>query len=204
MSEERGRADRWRAVRPLGHRDFRVLFGALTLSIAAAGMWAVVMVYAVIHAGGGPVQLSIVAAANAAGLLLCAIPGGIVADRVSRRFIVRFTELVNLLAISSVVVVGWFGTVGIVQLVIVGFVLGAGAGFFFPAYSAMLPRILPEAHLLAANGLEGAIRPALQQAVGPAVGGLLLAALIPSQAAGVIAIAHGTALLLLLFLRPEP
>ncbi len=204
MSEERGRADRWRAVRPLGHRDFRVLFGALTLSIAAAGMWAVVMVYAVIHAGGGPVQLSIVAAANAVGLLLCAIPGGIVADRVSRRFIVRFTELVNLLAISSVVVVGWFGTVGIVQLVIVGFVLGAGAGFFFPAYSAMLPRILPEAHLLAANGLEGAIRPALQQAVGPAVGGLLLAALIPSQAAGVIAIAHGTALVLLLFLRPEP
>jgi MFS family permease len=198
------RPDRWRTVRPLGHRDFRVLFSALTLSIVAAGMWAVVMVYAVIHAGGGPVQLSIVAAANAIGLLVCAIPGGIVADRVSRRFIVRFTELVNFLAISSVVVVGWFGAVTVPHLVVVGFVLGAGAGFFFPAYSAILPRILPEAHLLAANGLEGAIRPALQQAIGPAVGGLLLAALIPSQAAGVIALAHGTAFVLLLFLRAEP
>jgi MFS family permease len=201
---ETARPDRWRAVRPLGHRDFRILFGALTLSIVAAGMWAVVMVYAVIHAGGGPVQLSVVAAANAVGLLVCAIPGGIVADRVSRRFIVRCTELVNLLAILSVVVVGWFGTVSVVQLVIVAFVLGAGAGFFFPAYSAILPRILPEAHLLAANGLEGAIRPALQQAIGPAVGGLLLAALIPSQAAAVIALAHGTAFVLLLFLRAEP
>jgi MFS family permease len=198
------RPDRWRTVRPLGHRDFRVLFSALTLSIVAAGMWAVVMVYAVIHAGGGPVQLSIVAAANAIGLLVCAIPGGIVADRVSRRFIVRFTELVNFLAISSVVVAGWFGAVTVPHLVVVGFVLGAGAGFFFPAYSAILPRILPEAHLLAANGLEGAIRPALQQAIGPAVGGLLLAALIPSQAAGVIALAHGTAFVLLLFLRAEP
>ena len=53
MTDGRSAVDRWRAVRPLGHRDFRVLFGALTLSIAAAGMWAVVMVYAVIHAGGG-------------------------------------------------------------------------------------------------------------------------------------------------------
>ena len=77
--------DPWRVLRPLGHRDFRVLFGAVVLSIFAAGMWAVVMVYAVIDAGGGPLDLSLVAAANATGLLLCAIPGGIVADRVSRR-----------------------------------------------------------------------------------------------------------------------
>ena len=51
---------------------------------------------------------------------------------------------------------------------------GAGAGFFFPAYSAILPRILPAGQLLAANGLEGAIRPALQQAAGPAAAGMLL------------------------------
>ena len=87
---------------------------------------------------------------------------------------------------------------------VVAFVLGAGAGFFFPAYSAFLPRILPPGQLLAANGLEGAIRPALQQAAGPAAAGMLLAALIPSQAAIVIAVAHGAAFVLLLFLRPEP
>ena len=48
--------DRWRFVRPLAHRDFRVLFGAVVLSIFGAGMWAVVMVYSVIDAGGGPVD----------------------------------------------------------------------------------------------------------------------------------------------------
>lgn len=196
--------DRWRIVRPLGHRDFRALFSAVVLSIFAAGMWAVVMVYAVIAAGGGPLQLSLVAAANATGLLACAIPGGIVADRVSRRLIVRMVSLADFLAISSVVVVGAFGEVGIPQLTIVAFVLGAGAGFFFPAYSAILPRILPPGQLLAANGLEGAIRPALQQAAGPAAAGLILAALIPAQAAIVIALAHGAAFVILLFLRPEP
>ena len=197
--------DPWRVLRPLGHRDFRVLFGAVVLSIFAAGMWAVVMVYTVIGAGGGPLDLSLVAAANATGLLLCAIPGGIVADRVSRRLIVRVVELVNLLAITSVVVVGWLGAVTIPQLTVVAFVLGAGAGFFFPAYSAILPRILPPQQLLAANGLEGAIRPALQQAAGPAVAGMLVAAvMVPAHAAVAIAIAHACALALLLFQGPEP
>ncbi|HYI51937.1 MAG TPA: MFS transporter, partial [Microbacterium sp.] len=196
--------DRWRILRPLAHRDFRALFIAVVLSIFAAGMWAVVMVYAVIAIGGGPVDLSLVAASNATGLLLCAIPGGIVADRVSRRLIVRAVSLVDFLAISSVVVVGAFGPVGIPQLVVVAFLLGAGAGFFFPAYSAILPRLLPPGQLLAANGLEGAIRPALQQAAGPAAAGMLLAALIPAHAAVAIAIAHGAAFVILMFLRPEP
>lgn len=196
--------DRWRIFRPLAHRDFRALFSAVVLSIFAAGMWAVVMVYSVIAVGGGPVDLSLVAASNATGLLLCAIPGGIVADRVSRRFIVRAVSLADFLAITSVVVVGVYGPVGIPQLVVVSFVLGAGAGFFFPAYSAILPRLLPPGQLLAANGLEGAIRPALQQAAGPAAAGMLLAALIPAHAAVAIAVAHGAAFVVLLFLRPEP
>ena len=196
--------DRWRVVRPLGHRDFRVLFGAVVLSIFAAGMWAVVMVYAVIDAGGGPLGLSLVAGANATGLLLCAIPGGIVADRVSRRTIVRVVELANFVAITSIVVAGLVGSVTIPHLTIVAFVLGAGAGFFFPAYSAILPRILPQGQLLAANGLEGAIRPALQQAAGPAAAGMLLAALIPSHAAVIIAVVYGLAFVGLLFLRAEP
>ncbi|MDR7189209.1 MFS family permease [Microbacterium sp. BE35] len=197
--------DAWRFVRPLGHRDFRMLFGAVVLSIFGAGMWAVVMVYTVIGAGGGPVELSAVAAANAVGLLACAIPGGIAADRVPRRLLLRLVELVNLLAITSVAVAGSFGVVTIPHLAIVAFALGAGAGFFFPAYSAILPRILPPAQLLAANGLEGAIRPALQQAAGPAAAGVIVAAVLaPAHAAWGVVAAHALAFVLLLFVRPEP
>ena len=196
--------DRWRAVRPLAHREFRILFGAVVLSISAAGMWAVVMVYAVIRLDDDPVQLSIVAAANAVGLLACAIPGGIAADRLPRRMILRAVETANVLAVGSVVVAGQLGVLTVTHLAVVSLVLGAGAGFFFPSYSAILPRILPAEHLLPANGLEGAIRPALQQAVGPAMAGLLLAALVPSQAAIAVLLAHALALVLLLFLRPEP
>lgn len=196
--------DRWRMLRPLGHHDFRMLFSAVVLSVFAAGMWAVVMVYAVIDAGGDEIALSIVATANAVGLLGCAIPGGIVADRVSRRLILRVVEAVNVLAIGSVVVASWMDAVTIAHLAIVAFVLGAGAGFFFPAYSAILPRILPPGQLLAANGLEGAIRPALQQAAGPAAAGIIVAAVIaPAHATVAVAAAHVAAFALLLLVRPE-
>ncbi len=199
------RRDRWRFVRPLAHRDFRMLFGAVVLSIFGAGMWAVVMVYTVIDAGGGPVDLSLVAAANAVGLLVCAIPGGIAADRIPRRLLLRVVELLNLVAITSVAAAGVLGAVTIPHLAIVAFVLGAGAGFFFPAYSAILPRILPPAQLLAANGLEGAIRPALQQAAGPAAAGMIVAAVLaPAHAAWGVVAAHALALVLLMFVRPEP
>ncbi|MET0297240.1 MAG: MFS transporter, partial [Microbacterium sp.] len=127
-----------------------------------------------------------------------------VADRVSRRLIVRTVEFANFVAITSIVVAGVVGAVTIPHLTIVAFVLGAGAGFFFPAYSAILPRILPGEQLLAANGLEGAIRPALQQAAGPATAGVLLATLVPSHAAIIIAVVYGLAFTGLLFLRREP
>ena len=196
--------DRWRMVRPLGHPDFRMLFAAVVLSVFAAGMWAVVMVYTVIDAGGDEVALSIVAAASAVGLLACAIPGGIVADRVSRRTVLRVVEAANVVAIGSVVAVSFTATVTIAHLAIVAFILGAGAGFFFPAYSAILPRILPAEQLLAANGLEGAIRPALQQAAGPAAAGMVVAAVIaPAHATVGVALAHLIALVLLFFVRSE-
>jgi MFS family permease len=95
--------------------------------------------------------------------------------------------------------------VTIAHLTVVAFVLGAGAGFFFPAYSALLPRILPPGQLLAANGLEGAIRPALQQAAGPAAAGMLVAAVMaPAHATVAVAAAYVLALVLLTFVRPEP
>ena len=67
--------------------------------------------------------------------------------------------------------------------------LGIGAAFFFPAYSAYLPRILPAEQLLAANGIEGAVRPVLQRAVGPAVAGVLVGATFPSLGAVAVAVA---------------
>ena len=156
-----------------------MLIAALAISIFGSGMWAVAMVYEVIHLGGGPLELSLVAAAGSVGLVAFVLAGGIAADRFPQRLLIIAVEGANLAVIASISGLALLGWLQLWHLALGAFVLGVGAAFFFPAYSAILPRILPPEDLLAANGMEGTMRPILQQAAGPAVAGILVAALSP-------------------------
>ena len=60
------------------------------------------------------------------------------------------------------------------HLAAVSFIAGAGMAFYYPAYSAWLPALVPESDLMAVNGFEGMVRPTIGQAVGPAVAGAVV------------------------------
>lgn len=193
-----------RAFRPFLHREYRVLIAALAISIFGSGMWAVAMVYEVIHLGGGPLELSLVAAAGSVGLVAFLLAGGIAADRFAQRPLIIAVEGVNLAVIAGISGLAMLGWLQLWHLALGAFVLGVGAAFFFPAYSAILPRILPAEDLLAANGMEGTMRPILQQAAGPAVAGILVAALSPAHAVTGVAACHLLAFCVLNLLRRQP
>lgn len=189
-----------KALRPFAHREYRVLIAALAISIFGSGMWAVAMVYQVIKLGGGPLELSLVAAAGSVGLVAFVLAGGIAADRIPQRKLIIAVEGANLAVIATISGLAMTGLLQLWHVAAGAFVLGVGAAFFFPAYSAILPRILPAEDLLAANGMEGTMRPVLQQAAGPAVAGILVAALSPSHAVSGVAMCHLLAFIVLNFL----
>ncbi|MGX1162669.1 transmembrane secretion effector [Arthrobacter sp. SLBN-100] len=189
-----------KALRPFVHREYRVLISALAISIFGSGMWAVAMVYQVIHLGGGPLELSLVAASGSVGLVAFVLAGGIAADRVPQRRLIIAVEGANLAVIAAISGLAIAGLLQLWHVAAGAFVLGVGAAFFFPAYSAILPRILPAEDLLAANGMEGSMRPVLQQAAGPAVAGVAVAALSPSHAVTAVALCHLSAFIVLNFL----
>src|SRR6187399_1879397 len=87
-----------RVLRPFRHPAYRRLAVALAFSTFASGVWVVAMVWEVIRIGGGPAQLSIVSTAGAVGVLLPALLGGVVADRVAQKRI--------LLAVASLELAG--------------------------------------------------------------------------------------------------
>ncbi|MDP9936418.1 MFS family permease [Paenarthrobacter nicotinovorans] len=189
-----------RALRPFVHRDFRVLISALSISIFGSGMWAVAMVYEVIHLSGGPLELSLVATAASVGLVGFVLAGGIAADRLPQRLLIIAVEGANLAVIATVTLLAMLNVLQLWHLAIGAFILGVGQAFFFPAYSAILPRILPAEDLLAANGMEGTVRPILQQAAGPAIAGILVAAFSPAHAVAGVAACHFLAFAILNFL----
>ncbi|MBG6084356.1 MFS transporter [Zhihengliuella flava] len=183
-----------RALRPFAHRDYSILVSAMVASVFAHGMWAVAMVYQVRALGGGPAQLSVVATATSLGLVGLVLAGGIVADRYSCRKIIIAVECLSLVLMSTTAVLALTGALRLWHVAVAGLFIGAGAAFFFPAYSALLPRMLPAEDLLAANGIEGTVRPVLQTAAGPAIAGMIVASLSPPYAIAGIAACHLVAL----------
>jgi MFS family permease len=155
------------AVRPLRHRDFRLLWTGLAVSLVGSGLWLVALAWQVIELGGGPAQLSLVTALYSVVLLVLVLVGGVAADRMPQRLVMLAADLVRA---GVLIVLGGLSLSGQLQiwhLAAGALVIGVGESFFIPSYTALLPRLLPEGELLAANGLEGTLRPLAQQAAGP-------------------------------------
>jgi MFS family permease len=87
------------------------------------------------------------------------------------------------------------GALELWQLAAVSLLTGLGSGLYYPAYSALVPALLPDGELLAANGLEGVLRPMLAQAAGPALAGLLVATFSPGAPGAALAATAGVGVL---------
>lgn len=186
-----------RALHPFRHAAYRRLAVALVLATFAGGVWTVGLVWEVIRIGGGPGQLSVVATASAVGVILPALLGGVVADRVPQKIILLGVAAIEMLCMATVAVLSINDLTVLWQLGTVGFLIGAAMAFYYPAYSAWLPALVPEEDLLQVNGFEGMIRPTVGQAVGPAVAGAVVGAASPGAALSIAALSSLAGLLAL-------
>ena len=190
-----------RFLAPFATPDYRLLAASLLLVSFATGVWTVGLVYAVKGLGGTELDLSAVTAVGAVGLIVFALLGGVAADRLPLRGLLVACSSVLALVGAVVAALGATGTLQVWQLMVAAFVAMSAAGIYNPAYSALLPRVLHDDQLLAANGVEAASRPVLQQALGPAAAGFLVGALAPQAAMAVMALSQGLAVLCVLAMR---
>lgn len=193
-----------RALQPLRHQHYRWLAASLAASLLGHGLWAVALVWQVVDLGGGPAALSLVTALSAGGMLVSTLLGGALADRLPQRRILLGVALTECLAMGIAGALSLAGVIALWHLAAASLVTGIAMGFYFPAYSALVPVLVPPGDLLAANGLEGVVRPVLAQAAGPAAAGFLVASISPGAAltAAAAAAAGAAACLATLPVRP--
>lgn len=191
-------------LRPFRHGQYRLLAGSLTASLFGEGFWLIAMVWQVVALGGDASDLSVVATATSIGMVGTTLLGGVVADRIPQRRILLVTELVLTTSMALLAVIALTGDVRLWHLAVVGLVKGIGAGFYYPAYTAILPSLIPPDDLLAANGVEGMLRPTIMQAAGPALASLVVAAYSPASALAVAAGIQALAAVFLLLMRHQP
>ncbi len=171
-----------RALTPFRYSAYRRLAVALVLTSFASGVWLVALVWEVIRIGGGPAQLSVVSTASAIGVLLPALVGGVVADRIAQKRILLCVAGVEFAGMAVVAALSLADLTQVWHLAVVGLISGMGMAFYYPAYSAWLPALIDESDLMAVNGFEGMVRPTISQAIGPAVAGLVIGWAAPSAA----------------------
>lgn len=187
-----------RLVQPFRTRAYRRLALALVLSSFASGVWIIALVWEVIDIGGTESDVSLVATASAVGLLLPALLAGVVADRVPQKWILVAVAAVEMTGMALVATLSLTGLTQVWHLMLVSFATGVGMAFYYPAYSAWLPALVPEQDLMAVNGFEGMVRPAIGQAIGPAVAGAAIAAMSPGSAIVIAAASSGLGIIALL------
>src|SRR5689334_10197863 len=131
------------ALRPLRHREFRLLIASAAASLTADGLWLVASVWQVMAMGGGPADLSVVATATSLGLVAAVLLGGVAADRLPKRTVLIGVEIVRTAVpvVAGLLALG--GVLGIGGLAVLAFVLGIAVGFYYPAWSASVPTLLP-------------------------------------------------------------
>jgi MFS family permease len=164
-----------RLLSPLGYRDFRVLWAGMTVSLLGDGVFLIAIAWESYSLWNAPAALSIVGIGMTVPTIVFLLFGGIVSDRSDRRVVMAWADGIRAAAVAALAVLVFVDALQFYELVALVAVYGAGTAFFTPAFEAIVPELLPDAELPAANALDQFVRPIALRLVGPVVGGALVA-----------------------------
>jgi len=188
---------------PLRHRDFRVLWAGMAVSLLGDGIFLIAIAWESYALWNAPAALSIVGIGMALPTVLFLLVGGIVSDRSDRRRVMMWADGVRALAVGLLAALVITDSLHFWELVVVVAIYGSGTAFFTPAFEAVVPDLLPVDDLPAANSLDQFVRPMALRLAGPLLGGALVA-VSAGLAFAVDAASFGASLLAVAAIRPRP
>lgn len=179
-------------------RDFRLHFSARVFSVAGSqGTYIAFPLLALTLFS--PAQAALVAMASYGSTLLVGLPAGGLADRRSRRQLMIWAEVIQLLAMVSLVGAILVDQASLPLVCTLSFLNGAMHAVFSTASSSAIPDLLDRDHL--AGGLSAAEgRNAALSIAGPLVGATLYAAH-PAAPFGLAALTFAASVLLLVRMK---
>jgi predicted MFS family arabinose efflux permease len=154
------------------NHDFTVLWLGQTLSeLGSRVSMFVFPLLGYAHTGSAMVA-ALAEALHLLGLVGALLPGGVLADRVHRRRLMRWASATGLVLYSSLVVASLAGVLTVPHLLTVALLSGACAGLFAPAETAALRTVVPDQDLPTALSQQQA-RQHVAGLVGGPLGGAL-------------------------------
>src|SRR3989441_1431578 len=161
-------------LRALRHRDFRVFFAGQAVALVGSWMQQVAQAWLVLSLTNSPLRLGLVGSLNFLPVLLFAIVGGAVADRLPKRRLLVITQSLlgcQTLTLAPLIVTGH---VRYWHVCVLAVVWGIANTIDLPVRQAFVVELAGRGDVTSAVALNSAAFN-VARIVGPAVGGLLIA-----------------------------
>ena len=159
---------------PLREAIFLSLWLATLISNVGAWMQSVGAAWLMSSLTPSPLWIALVQSAASFPIFLFALPAGALADIVSRRQILLLSNLLSLVAVLGLSISTLANHTSPSVLLAFTFAVGLGQALAGPAFQAIVNELVPQSELVAAVSLNS-VGVNLARAVGPALGGLVLA-----------------------------
>ncbi len=193
-----------RIVQPLRARDFALLVGGSVVSLLGDGFFYVALTWQVYSISNVPTALSFVGVAWMLPSVLLLLVGGTFSDRYDRRRLMVGADLLRAAALGAMTALAFAGVLELWHIALLVAFLGVGDAFFNPASTAIIPDLVPDEHLPAANALAGMYRPLMLRMIGPAIAGVVVAVAGTAPAFGVDAASFAISALVIATIRTRP
>jgi MFS family permease len=162
------------AVAPLRFRSFRALWLASIFSNLGSFLQGVAGSWLMLELTGSATWVGLMAASSTLPLLFLALLAGAVADLVPRSKVLLVSQTTMGAAAVAMAVLTATGTITPGLLLGLGLLLGVGVAFNLPAWQALVPDLVPRGMVASAVALNS-VAFNVARAVGPAIGGILVA-----------------------------
>lgn len=195
-------ADKTPALAPLSHPTFRAIwvaslfsnFGGLIQSVGAAWLMTSISASADL--------VALVQASTSLPIMIFSLASGAIADNFDRRRIMLVAQSFMLLVSVALALFTWFGLITPWLLLGFTFLIGCGTALNNPSWQASVGDIVPRADLPAAVTLNS-VNFNLTRSVGPAIGGIIVAAAGAAAAFAVNALSYIALLFVIFRWKPE-
>lgn len=162
-------------LRPFHRRIFFAIWVAALVSNIGTWVQNVGAAWLMTSLTPSPLMVALIQTASSLPILLMALPAGALADIVDRRRLLIVSQAWMLAAAGSLGFLTLTRSVTPWTLLALSFALGIGSALNAPAWQAIIPELVGREDLTAAISLNG-INYNVARAIGPAIGGLIVAA----------------------------
>jgi MFS family permease len=162
------------SIEPLRVRHFRALWMAAIFSNVGSFFHAVAASWAMLELTGSALWVGLMAASATLPLLFLALPAGAIADLFDRRHVMMIAQTIMGAAAIAMAMFWYFDVITPGILLGLGLALGVGLALNMPAWQAMVPDLVPRGMVADAVALNS-VAFNVARAVGPALGGIIVA-----------------------------